>query len=48
MEQARYLADVERAAARQIEQAAQAEKAAKRANLIAEQRAALAALEASA
>lgn len=46
-EQARYDHLVEQAAARQIEQAAQAEKAAKRAKLITEQRAALAALEAT-
>lgn len=48
MEQAKYKRDVEQAAARLVEQAAQAEKAAKRAAMIAEQRAALAALEASA
>lgn len=47
MEQARFNRLVEEAAARQVEAAAKAEKEAKRAKLIAEQRAALAALEAS-
>lgn len=46
LEQAKYQRDVEEAAARQIEAAKQADKEAKRAALIAEQRKQLAALEA--
>lgn len=48
LEEAAYRRDVELAAARIVENEKQAEKAAKRAELIAAQRAALAALEASA